>query len=68
MDIVYVIGLLAAFLLGAYVRKPFEREVKPTDITEPPKTDDAAARKEEKKRKQLENLLAYTGREQKHED
>lgn len=54
-----VIGMILAFLAGAYVRKPFERAKK----EEPPAETAGPTLDEEEKRKikQLENLMNYTG-------
>ncbi len=58
-----IIGMILAFIAGAYIRKPFERKQKEeaAEIT-------AAEEKPEKKAKQLNNLLSYTGKAQNDED
>lgn len=53
-----VIGMILAFLAGAYVRKPFARAKK----EEPAETAGPTLDEEEKRKiKQLENLMNYTG-------
>ena len=66
MDIVYIIGMLAAFLLGAHIRKPFvfgspgrSKEAQQDVCTKQNDTD---------YQKSLANLLAYDGTKQEEYD
>lgn len=61
MEIVIIIGMIAAFLAGAYVRKPFAfvRKERETIEAEPEKETGKPPISE-----QLVNLLSYDGRPQ----
>lgn len=58
-SIIFVVGMLAAFLLGAYVRKPFP-------LNKQKKAENVANEKEkeyeDKINAEFEKLMQYTGR------
>lgn len=62
-----IIGMIIAFLVGAYVRKPFAIAKKEVVPPMPEKSEDEA--KENKKlQAQLQNLMAYNGEKQEEID
>jgi hypothetical protein len=73
MEIAFIIGILAAFILGAYIRQPFNA-VKRADFPPPPAApyesgrDTDQKKREEDRIQQLNNMLNYTGKEQSGED
>jgi hypothetical protein len=72
MEIVWIIGILAAFVLGAHIRQPFaaaKRADYPPPPAAPDEKDGAGQKKREEERiRQLNNILNYTGKEQNGED
>jgi hypothetical protein len=71
MDIICIIAILAAFLLGAYIRQPFsiikrpDPPASPAEIKKPESKDEEEKQKQEEDRlKQLQNMLNYIGKGQ----
>ncbi len=64
-----IVGMALAFVLGAYIRKPFEwtraRKETPPPI-EPP--EEQTGKRKRDKAAQLDNLLSYTGSKQTEDD
>lgn len=73
MEIVWIIGIFGAFILGAHIRQPFAA-VKRADIPPPPAAPTEDSRETDKKKReeeriqQLNNMLRFTGKEQDGED
>lgn len=61
MEIMYIIAILVAFLLGAFVRKPFFIVKKDMNIHG---TEKKTEYEEKKFTEQFNNLLNYTGNKQ----
>lgn len=62
-----IVGMILAFLLGAYVRKPFARRSRQQQGALPQEETPRPGHKRDKVA-QLNNLLSYTGRAQAEED
>lgn len=60
MEIVFVIGMLAAFLFGAYVRRPFRIGKRKMDL--PKKEEVIVPEEKDKIQEQFDTLMNYTGR------
>lgn len=58
--ILTVVGMIAAFFAGAYVRKPFLMAKKEEAAVQ----DETVDRERERKLRQVENLLNYNGTKQ----
>lgn len=67
MEVVLVLGMLGAFLFGAWVRKPFKIRSYKADlkVEEPIETEEQ--KQEEKIQEQFNNLMNYTGRTSENE-
>ena len=63
-----IVGMVLAFLLGAYVRKPFAWRREGQQQGAPPQEEAPRAENKRDKVAQLNNLLSYTGRAQAEED
>ena len=61
MEVFIVVGMIAAFFAGAYVRQPFciEKRTRDTIPEKPAQID-----KEDRQAEQLNNLMNYNGRKQ----
>lgn len=61
-----IIGMAIAFLIGAYIRKPFEFHFQKKQIVEikEPETDDRKVPMED----QVANLMNFTAKRAKHEN
>ena len=63
MDIVTMIAVIAAFLLGAYIRKPFKlweaKEARPQPQSEAPEEAEGLTLE-----RQLNNMMNYNGKPQ----
>jgi uncharacterized protein YlxW (UPF0749 family) len=77
MEIAWIIGILAAFVIGAYIRQPFVLVKKNTEQPQAKETPEEAEPSEEEKKRlkkeknrigQLENMLSYIGRSQDDEN
>lgn len=64
-EIALVIGMAIAFLIGAYIRKPFEFHIQKKQIVEikEPEKDDRVPMEE-----QVANLMNFTVKRAKHEN
>lgn len=74
MDTAIIIGMILAFLCGAYVRKPFlftKKNEETEEVFSPAAGESDGERKktkEERRIDQLNNLLNYTGRKEEESD
>ena len=74
MEVAVIIGMILAFLLGAYVREPFlfakkEEEKEETFLPAAQEADGERKKtKEERRIDQLNNLLNYTGKKEEEND
>lgn len=63
-----VLGMLVAFILGAYIRQPFERtprsepEIKPLAVPDEPILSDEERKAQERRQEQLLKAWNYTGK------
>jgi hypothetical protein len=63
--IIFAAAIIAAFLVGAYVRKPFAIIHKKAEVESPESVVNAKEKEKEKNeiiREEMEKLLSYTGR------
>jgi len=60
MEIAFIFGILAAFALGAYIRKPFPFVRKEIIKNEEPREDEEAAKRQEDEIKELNAFMNYT--------
>ena len=74
MEVAVIIGMILAFILGAYVREPFlfakKEEQKEKALLPAPEEADGERKKtkEERRIDQLNNLLNYTGKKEEQEE
>jgi hypothetical protein len=71
-NVVWIIGILIAFVLGAYVRAPFSFKKEAQQVIPPPAAppeltpeEKESIRRENEREEQLRNMLAFNGKVQK---